>query len=135
VIAQALGRPDVIRLGATTPVRDFTYVTDTVSGFIAAATSDRAAGCCYNLGTGHSLSIGDLAQTILRVMRVPARIEADPERMRPEESEVNRLVSSNAAFGAATGWQPAVDIEEGIRRTVSFFEAHPHLLPRTDYVR
>src|SRR5262249_40135649 len=124
-----------IQLGATTPVRDLTYVTDTASGFIAAGISDQTTGGCYNLGTGRSISIGDLARTILHVMQVEARIEVDSQRVRPERSEVDRLVSSNGAFRAATGWQPVVDIEEGVRRTVAFFQENPGLLPRTGYVR
>jgi NAD dependent epimerase/dehydratase len=135
VIGQALGRPEVIRLGSTTPIRDLTYVSDTVAGFVAAATCEQALGGCYNLGTGQSISIGDLAQTILHTMGVSARIEADPDRMRPEGSEVDRLIASNAAFRSVTGWHPEVDIQEGVRRTVAFFQAHPDLLPRSGYVR
>lgn len=135
VIGQALGRPAAIQLGTTTPIRDLTYVTDTASGFIAAAVSERTAGGCFNLGTGRSTSIGDLARTILRVMEVDARIEVDPQRVRPERSEVDCLVSTHAAFTAATGWEPAIDIDEGVRRTVSFFSAHPDLLPRAGYIR
>lgn len=135
IIGQALGRPEAIQLGATTPVRDLTFVDDTVAGFIAAASHESVLGDAYNLGTGESISIGELAQTILRVMDVPARIESDAQRLRPEHSEVDRLVSSNAAFTAATSWRPQVTIEQGIRRTVEFFEAHPRLLPRGSYTR
>lgn len=135
IIGQALGRPEAIQLGATTPVRDLTFVEDTVAGFIAAASSESVVGGVYNLGTGESISVGELARTILRVMDVPARIESDAQRLRPENSEVDRLVSSNAAFTAATPWRPQVNIEEGIRRTVEFFQAHPQLLPRGSYVR
>lgn len=135
VVGQALGRPAAIQLGATTPVRDLTYVTDTVSGLIAAAVSDQTLGGCYNLGSGRSISMGDLARTILQVMQVEARIDVDPQRVRPERSEVDRLVSSNAAVRAATGWEPVIGIEEGVRRTVAFFQENPALLPRTGYVR
>jgi len=133
VIGQALGGPEVIQLGATAPIRDLTYATDTVSGLIEAATADAVVGGCFNLGTGEGISIGDLAHMILRVMGVDARIEIDPKRLRPESSEVDRLISSNAAFKAATNWRPAVELEEGIRRTVLFFRNQPELLPKTGY--
>jgi NDP-hexose 4,6-dehydratase len=135
VIGQALGRPKSIRLGATKPVRDLTYVSDTVSGFVAAAMSDKALGGCYNLGTGQSVSIGDLAACILDVMGVDATIEVDAERLRPESSEVDRLVSSNLAFRSVTGWRPDVELLEGVRRTVAFFQANADLLPRSGYVK
>jgi NAD dependent epimerase/dehydratase len=135
VIGQALGRPEAIRLGATTPVRDFTYVADTVDGFIAAASTESTHGGCFNLGTGSSVSIGELARSILDLMKVPARIEADAERFRPEGSEVDRLTSSYHAFHQATGWKPAVDLSEGLSRTIAFFQRHQELLPRSGYIR
>lgn len=134
VIGQALGGASKIRLGATAPVRDLTFVTDTVSGFISAATAPGARGGCFNLGTGRGIAIGDLARLILQIMGVEATIETDAQRLRPEASEVDRLISSNAAFTAATGWQPKVSLEEGLRRSVEFFRAHPDLLPRSGYV-
>jgi NAD dependent epimerase/dehydratase len=134
VIGQALGGNEVIWLGATAPVRDLTYVADTVSGFIAAATADGVTGGCFNLGTGEGIAIGDLAQLVLRLMGVAARVEIDPQRLRPEASEVDRLISANAAFTAATNWLPRVGLEEGVRRTIEFFRTHVDLLPRSGYV-
>jgi NAD dependent epimerase/dehydratase len=135
VIGQALARPAAIRLGATAPIRDFTYVSDTVDGFIAAAESDAVLGGCFNLGTGSGVSIGDLARSILDMMEVPARVEEDAQRIRPEGSEVDRLVSTPKAFHEATGWQPKVGLSEGLQRTIEFFRGHPELLPHTGYVR
>lgn len=135
VIGQAFARPETIRLGATAPVRDFTYVTDTVDGFMAAASSESALGGCFNLGTGSSVSIGELARSILELMEVPARITSDAERVRPKRSEVDRLTSSYEAFHRATGWRPKVDLSEGLRRTIDFFQEHRELLPRAGYVR
>jgi len=66
---------------------------------------------------------------------VEARIDVDSQRVRPERSEVDCLVSSNAAIRAVTDWQPLIGIEEGVRRTVAFFQLNPALLPRTGYVR
>ena len=135
VIGQALGKPDVIRLGATAPVRDFTYVSDTVDGFITAASSEAAVGGCFNLGTGVGVSIGDVARSILEIMGVEARIEADSQRLRPEASEVDRLISSHDSFTRVTGWRPRVDLQAGLRGAIEFFQQHPQFLPRTGYVR
>lgn len=136
VIAQALSRPSVIQLGTTTPVRDLTFVSDTVDGFITAATApDSVVGGCYNLGTGQGIAIGDLARTILDLMGVSARIEEDPRRLRPAASEVDRLVSNHQAFRAATGWQPRVSLAEGLQRTIEFFQAHPDELPRSGFAQ
>jgi nucleoside-diphosphate-sugar epimerase len=133
VIGQALaGGP--IRLGATTPVRDLTFVTDTVEGFIAAAEAPGLEGGVFNLGTGVGASVGEVARMILRIMGVKSDIELDPKRLRPAKSEVDRLISSNGAFAAAAGWRPRVQLEEGLRRTVAFFRDFPELLPRSEYV-
>lgn len=133
VIGQATGNTGIVRLGATDPIRDMTFVADTVSGFIAAAEARDLMGGAYNLGTGRGESIGAIAEMILKIMGVEATIEVDPERMRPKDSEVSRLISSNRAFVEATGWQPEFDLEQGLARTVGFFREHPDLLPRAAY--
>ena len=134
VIGQVLGGSDVVQLGATAPVRDLTYVTDTVAGFVAAAGSDAAQGGTYNLGTGYGESVGEVAARIIALMGSSARIELDPTRLRPARSEVDRLISANAAFTEATGWRPEVTLDEGLRRCVAFFSEHPDLLPKSGYV-
>lgn len=134
VIGQVLGGADVVQLGATAPVRDLTYVSDTVAGFIAAAGSEAAEGGTYNLGTGEGESVGVVAARIIALMGSSARIELDPTRLRPAASEVDRLVSANAAFSEATGWRPEVTLDEGLRRSIAFFSEHPDLLPKSGYV-
>ena len=134
VIGQALGGATTIRLGATAPIRDLTFVADTVAGFIAASTANGVAGGCFNLGTGQGIAIGELAALILRVMDAEAVIETDAQRLRPDASEVDRLISSHEAFTRATGWVPQVMLLEGLRRTVAFFREHPDLLPNAGYV-
>lgn len=129
VIAQALAGLPCIRLGATTPVRDMTFVTDTVSGMIAAAEADGIEGRAFNLGTGHGESIGAIAQRILSLAGSKAPIVLDPKRLRPPSSEVDRLISDNGAFRAATGWAPAATLDQGLAATIEFFRAHPGLLP------
>jgi len=133
VIGQALGGGEVIRLGATSPIRDLTYASDTVAGFIAAATSPGLEGNTYNLGTGQGETVGEVARRILALMGSTARIELDAARLRPEASEVDRLISSNAAFTAATSWRPEISLDEGLRRTIGFFTSHPRLLPQSGY--
>jgi len=134
IIGQALGGAQAIRLGATAPIRDLTYVTDTVAGFVTASIANGVIGGCFNLGSGEGIAIGDLAQLILHLMGVDARIQTDPQRLRPQASEVDRLVSANGAFRAATGWRPWIGLEEGLRRTIEYFRDHADLLPRAGYV-
>jgi NAD dependent epimerase/dehydratase len=133
VIGQALGGAAEIMLGATAPVRDMTYVTDTVAGMIAAATTPGIEGRAFNLGTGRGQSIGEIAHRILALMDARARITLDPRRLRPSGSEVDRLISDNRAFRAATGWAPQVSLDEGLAATIAFFRANPGLLPARDY--
>jgi NAD dependent epimerase/dehydratase len=126
VISQAL-RGSTVKLGATSPVRDLTFVTDTVSGFLAAAMTEGIEGGTFNLGTGSGFSVGDVAARILKLMSSDAKIVLDPERLRPDKSEVDRLISANRAMHEATGWQPAVSLEEGLQRTIDFFRSAPAL--------
>ncbi len=123
IIAQALGG-DAIRLGSLTPRRDFTYVTDIAAGFLRAAATPEARGKVVNLGTGQAISMGELAQTILRLMGVDKEIISVAERMRPTASEVWHLECDNRRARELLGWQPRVSLEEGLRRTVDFIAAH-----------
>lgn len=133
VIGQALGAGP-IRLGATSPVRDMTCVSDTVAGFLAAANTPGLEGGVFNLGTGTGVEMGDTARRILRIMGVDREIVLDPQRLRPANSEVDRLISCNGAFVAATGWKPRVALDEGLELTIAFFRRFPDLLPRSEYV-
>jgi NAD dependent epimerase/dehydratase len=87
--------PATIRLGATAPTRDFTFVTDTVSGFLAAAASNGAVGDVVNIGTNFEISVGDTARTIAELMAVELNIETEDTRLRPDASEVERLWCDN----------------------------------------
>ncbi len=133
-ILQALWSPSV-RLGATSPIRDMTFVSDTVAGFLAAAATPGLAGGTYNLGTGEGFAVGDIVATILRLTGREDAVETDPQRLRPDASEVDRLVSSNQAFRAATGWAPAVDLETGLQRTIDWFRAQGRPDDPQAYVR
>jgi len=134
VIGQALGGANKIMLGATEPVRDMTFVTDTAAGMIAAAETPDIAGGVYNLGTGAGESIGSIARKILDLINIDAEIVIDPTRLRPAGSEVDRLISDNSAFRHRTGWAPKYDLVDGLAETIAFFRAHPGLLPTQGYV-
>ena len=117
--------PARIRLGATRPTRDFTFVADTVAGFAAAAKSDAALGRVVNLGTNFEISVGDTAEAIAALMGVAIEIETEDRRLRPDASEVERLWCDNSLARDLIGWQPAHAGMEGFRRglaaTVDWF--------------
>ena len=125
IISQALAREDV-RLGSLTPVRDLTFVTDTVAAFVAVAECDAAVGQVVNSGNGKGITVGDLAARILRLMGVQTSrsIISDETRTRPEKSEVFELVCDNRRAQALTGWRPRVSLDEGLRRTIEYVRRH-----------
>jgi NAD dependent epimerase/dehydratase len=133
IISQAL-ECDEIRLGSLTPERDMTFVSDTVAGFLAAATTPGIEGMTINLGTGKTHSVGWFLTRILGLMEVEKPLIQSNERLRPAASEVMKLVSDNTLARDTMGWSPAVSLDDGLRRTIEFIRKHP--LYRTDkYVR
>jgi dTDP-glucose 4,6-dehydratase len=125
IITQIAAGRRQIKLGALHPTRDFSYVTDTVAGFLAALTSERSIGEVINLGCNFEISIGDTARSIADVMRVEIEIVTDNQRLRPEKSEVERLCSANDKAWEMLGWQPQYAGMDGFRRglteTVAWF--------------
>jgi NAD dependent epimerase/dehydratase len=119
IIAQALSREE-IKLGAMSPTRDFLYVTDTVQGLLRCGTAGGIEGETINLGTGVEVSIGDLAQRILRLLGVEVPIALDEGRLRPPNSEVERLVADVSKAKRLLAWQPEVTLDEGLRRTIEW---------------
>ena len=132
IIAQALAG-DTVRLGALKPRRDMTYVADTVDGFVRAATAADVEGETINLGTGEMFSIQEFAEQILTLMGSKARIEADPARTRPDNSEVMALLSDNARARRLLGWQPRKTLHDGLRETIDFIARHRHLYRPDSY--
>lgn len=120
IITQLLAGKEEISLGSLTPTRDFNYVKDTAAGFIAIAESDQTIGEEINIATGREISIGDLANEIIRQMNPNARIICDEQRLRPEKSEVNRLLGSNAKIKELTDWKQQYTFEEGIAETIAW---------------
>lgn len=110
------GQPCRIKLGATRPTRDFTFVGDTVDGFLAAAGCDEALGEVVNIGTNFEISIGDTAARIAEIMGVALEIETADERLRPDASEVERLWCDNSMASKLLGWTPSHSGHEGFRR-------------------
>jgi dTDP-glucose 4,6-dehydratase len=134
IISQALSR-DQIRLGSLVPVRDMTFVSDTVAGFMAAATAPAVDGQTTNLGTGTAYSVGHFAKRILALMRIEKPIVQEEERLRPPMSEVMKLISDNRKAGDIMGWSPAVSLDEGLQRTIEFVQKHLPLYQPDRYVR
>lgn len=121
IISQALTQPE-ITIGNTKPTRDFTYVGDTVEGFLCLGASDATVGQEINLGTGREVSIGDLVQRINAIIGRDLPVRVKDERVRPETSEVNRLLSNNSKARELVGWTPRVTLDEGIRLTAKWVE-------------
>ena len=122
IITQLLAGKEKIHLGSLTPTRDFNYVKDTVNGFIKIYESERTIGEEINIATQHENSIGELAEELIRQINPNAKIVCDEERLRPEKSEVNRLLGSNKKIKELTDWKPVYSFEEGLSETISFFK-------------
>ena len=116
IITQIANGSRTIKLGATTPTRDFSYVQDTVSGFIAALTSDAGLGEVINLGSNFEISIGDTAQIIAETMDATIEIISDEVRLRPENSEVERLWADNTKAKDIFDWRPTYSDRDGFKR-------------------
>lgn len=123
IITQCL-TADTVRLGNLYPTRDLTYVSDTVRGFILAASVPGAVGRTINIGSGREISIGNLAELIIRLIGKPVDIESDMSRIRPANSEVERLLADNNLAQHLLGWEPEVSLEEGLIRTIEWVRQH-----------
>jgi len=126
IISQIASGKRQIKLGAVSPTRDFNYVLDTVAGFIAAMNSDQGLGEVVNFGSNFEISIGDTAQLIAEAMNVKIDVISDETRLRPADSEVERLWADNTKARELFGWQPVYGDREGFKRgiveTAEWFE-------------
>lgn len=120
IITQLLSGSDRIKLGALTPTRDFNYVKDTVNGFVEIFKSNQTIGEEINIATQTEVAIGDLANELVRQIKPGAKIICDEQRLRPEKSEVNRLLGSNEKILRLTGWKPQYTLEKGLMETIEF---------------
>jgi NDP-hexose 4,6-dehydratase len=123
IITQLAAGERTVNLGSLTPTRDFTFVKDTAAAFLAVggAPAEAVVGRVLNAGTGVETSIGDLARLIGRLMDREVELQQEDERLRPDASEVMRLVCDSSALRAATGWRPSFDLEAGLRETIPWF--------------
>jgi dTDP-glucose 4,6-dehydratase len=122
IITQLLAGKEEIKLGSLSPTRDFNYVKDTVNGFIDIARAKNTIGEEINIATQHEITIGQLAEELIRQINPKAKIICDEQRLRPEKSEVNRLLGSNEKIRRLTNWKPQYSLEKGLTETIDFFK-------------
>lgn len=120
IITQLLAGETEIKLGMLTPTRDFNYVKDTAEGFVAIAESDKTVGEEINIASQREISIGDLASEIIKQINPNAELVCDEQRIRPEKSEVNRLLGSNEKIQKLTNWKPRYSLEQGLGETIEW---------------
>ena len=124
IITQLLAGKEEIQLGSLTPTRDFNYVKDTASGFIEIYLSDKTIGQEINIATQREISIGELAEELIKQINPKAKIICDEQRLRPEKSEVNRLLGSNKKILKLTNWLPQYTFEQGLAETIEFLRSN-----------
>jgi dTDP-glucose 4,6-dehydratase len=122
IISQLLVGKEEIHLGSLTPTRDFNFVKDTAAGFMAIAKAATTIGEEINIATQKEISIGALAAEIIAQINPKAQIICEEERLRPENSEVNRLLGSNEKIKRLTDWTPNYSLEEGIHETIEWMK-------------
>jgi len=123
IITQALSS-NKVRLGSLTPVRDLTYVLDTVAGFITFAESKKTVGRTVNTGSGRGVTIGELSDIIIKKVNPKAKIVCEQKRVRPEKSEVRQLLCDNRLAGELAGWTPTYTLEDGLDLTIGWMKEH-----------
>lgn len=134
ILSQLARRVAVLRVGATAPRRDFTFVTDTARGLLRLGLAADAVGEVTNLGSGRDLTIAELVAQCCDLVGHHPPIAADPERARPDGGEVMRLLCDNARAARVAGWQPRYTLREGLAETLRFVEQHRDDVADDDYV-
>jgi nucleoside-diphosphate-sugar epimerase len=132
IISQALVR-DEISVGNIDSTRDFTFVSDTVEGFIKIAESEESVGQEINLGSGREITIGELAVKIGSIIGRDIELRQVEQRLRPPQSEVRRVLADNSKAKHLTGWQPQVDLDRGLGLTVEWIKNHPEMYDPSEY--
>lgn len=133
IIAQCI-KGAILKLGNLHPTRDLNYVEDTVEGFLRAAASVESTGQTINLGSGREISIGDLARLICRLMNRDIEIQTEEQRLRPGGSEVERLIADNSKAKRLLEWEPRFSLEEGLERTIEWFQTNHHRYKSDRYI-
>lgn len=132
IVAQALTQ-SAISLGALDAIRDLSFVKDTVKGFIQIVESEKSVGEVINIGAGWGITIGELAEKILGLMRLKKPVVMDEKRLRPEKSEVFRLICDNRKAREIIGWTPSYPFEQGLHDTIEFICNNLHLYKPGQY--
>lgn len=132
IIMQALAHQD-IHTGNLDTTRDFTFVSDTVRGFLLAGSAIGVEGGVFNLGTGHEIRIGEILSRITQKVGHQGEIVVESQRLRPEKSEVFRLISDNRLARVKLGWEPQVSLDEGLDRTISWMQSNMDLYRPEQY--
>jgi len=133
IISQALTHPDKVKLGSLSPIRDFTYVSDTVSGFIQASKSQTAIGKTINLGTGKSCSIQELVDSVKKILNLNFNVITDESRVRPEKSEVIKLLSNPNLAKETFNWSAKTSLLDGLEQTIEFIKRNPNQYKPQEY--
>lgn len=123
IITQCLTQSKV-KLGLLSPLRDFTFVEDTVDAFIRIAESDKTVGEVINIGSGTEISIGDLAEKIIKLVGRDVKVVSEESRVRPEKSEVGRLLCDGTKVRKLVGWEPKTSLEDGLKKTIQWIKAN-----------
>ena len=124
IISQLLSGQKRVKLGNLSPTRDLTYVKDTVDGFVDIFKAEKLIGEITNIGMNEEISIGELARKIMSLMNVDAELVTDRQRVRPEQSEVERLRCDNRKLMANTPWRPKHDLRAGLIETIEWVRNH-----------
>jgi len=135
ILSQLLNDPEVLRLGSTSPTRDFNFVKDTVEGMIAVAQCDASVGEVLNIGSGVEISIGELASKLMNISGIRKEIVEESSRVRPIKSEVDRLLADASKLQDLTDWRPSYDLDRGLAVTVEWFRENRARLNPGQYVR
>lgn len=133
ILSQLHQGTDKLHVGATSPTRDFNFVTDTARGFIAVAQCERAVGQVVNIGSGKEISIGDLIEKLKQITGSEAEVITDDARLRPSASEVERLLCDNSRARDWAGWEPVVSLDEGLSLTSNWVKQHPSAFASPGY--
>ena len=126
ILSQLLQGGKEIKLGSLHPTRDFNFVDDTVSGFLALAEADGTKGRVVNVGSGREISIGNLVNMLIRITGTEADVVCEEQRLRPEQSEVDRLLCDPSLAKELAAWEPQYALEEGLEITSRWVKGHLH---------
>ena len=122
IITQILDGKKEIKLGNTSPTRDFTFVKDTIAGFLAISKNEKFNGEYVNIGMGEEISVLDLVNLISELIGEDIKITSDEQRIRPKDSEVDRLFANNMKLTQSTSWQPQFSLKQGLTETIEWLK-------------